>query len=183
MKEEIILPNFNFQKKLCNELRHIGDNMRSLLIISIISLCVFIGCKSSDIEQPEKNNNSKSKIILSDEYISISGECVHKILSNKLIGQMNTKRDMFNNEEITEEELIQKVYLYFESELSQQQKDELTSYSVKCDWESWTPPTEKHPFGFISAEILIEQFENVLCLDFLKKIDTAEILSEPDNEL
>lgn len=152
--------------------------LQFILVLSVIF--IISACRSNEIEQTKSDDQSIDKLISTDEYFNVPEECADKILSSKIIEQMRTKIHLFENEKVDDSELIQKVYIYLSSEPNAEQKDELENLIIKCDWDSWSPPAGNHPLGFLTAVIKIESFEQVLCLEWIKKIDTAEIEVQPD---
>lgn len=154
--------------------------MRTKIIIVLLTFLLF-ACNSQDkVESGELQNVKKTTLIPSNEYIVVPQECSDKILSTDLIKQMSVKNYLFKHEKITNEELTQKVILYFEKEPDADQKTFLNNNSVISDWNSWTPPKPNHPYGFIIAELPITNFNDILCADFIKKIDNAEREISPD---
>ncbi|MBZ0178679.1 MAG: hypothetical protein K8F36_05245 [Melioribacteraceae bacterium] len=154
--------------------------MKFPIALVILLILFTAACRSNEIEQTESNDQNNSKLISVNDYLNVPEECAHKILSGKLIEQMSKKIHLFEIENIDETELVQKVFIYLSSEPSIGQKDELNNLALKCDWESWSPPAANHPLGLLTAEIKIELFKQVLCLEWIKKIDTAEREVQPD---
>lgn len=153
--------------------------MKSLVVVFILTVS-FYSCSPQKVEEKENNTSITNTLIPKGAYISVPEECSSKVLDFKLIDQMSVKKYLFENDEISEEELMQKVILYFAEEPSEVQKEKLKKESVTAYWKLWTPPAENHPFGFVPAELEIKNFENVICLDFVKKIDTDEKVIEPN---
>lgn len=150
-------------------------------IIYVLVIAIF--CFSCNTEQSQENDSvqkNRSTLIPAEEYLSFAEDCTHKILSNKLIEQMSAKMYLFRNDLITEEEVIQKVIFYFESEPTTEQKTDLDRYSANIDWSSWSPPSSNHPLGFVMAVVPIPDFEKNLCLEFIKKVDSGETELHPD---
>jgi len=152
--------------------------MKTFIVIFLLSLSYF-SCSPQQVEEKEDNKMASHKLIPQDEYISFPKECSKKLMNFKLLEQMSVKNYLYKNDEISEDDLKQKVILYFTEEPSKIQKAELEKESAFCNWESWTPPAENHPFGFVLAELKIKNASNVICLDFVKKIDTGEDKIDP----
>ncbi len=47
--------------------------------------------------------------------------------------------------------------------------------------ETWTPPVGKHPWGFILAKLPPLKHADVLALPFIKRMDSAERILQPQN--
>ena len=80
---------------------------------------------------------------------------------------------------VTLEKALQKnkirVYLYFASEPNSTQIKELEGLGVSLDLEHWVPPVGSHPYGFLPAEIPANQLYNVVKLDYIVRITSAEL--------
>lgn len=73
------------------------------------------------------------------------------------------------------------VNLYFAEYPDGAQVDELEALGVRLYPETWTPPMEAHPLGFVLAEIPPLKFLDVITNEIVRRIDTAENLAEPMN--
>ena len=74
---------------------------------------------------------------------------------------------------------IQKVFIYLNGELTESQVNELESLGVSTDLGSWIRPVGNHPSGFLSADITVESFDQILEKEYVVRLDTAERLAEP----
>lgn len=152
--------------------------MKTFIILLVLSFC-FLSCNSKEVHEGEKNKLTDHTLIPQKEYLTVPDELGQKIMSYKLIEQMSVKNYLYKNNEINEDELSQKVILYFETEPTEDQKNQLKDQSAECYWELWTPPADNHPYGFITARLPITKFEDILYLDFIKKVDTGERELQP----
>jgi len=75
------------------------------------------------------------------------------------------------------------VLLYFSDRPSGDQLTALGNLGVRCYWETWTPPLEGHPLGFVVAELPVGNFVNALGLDFVRRMGTARARHAPRNNL
>lgn len=153
--------------------------MKTFIVVLALSFCLF-SCNSKEVHEVEKNKITARTLIPQEEYLTVPDELSQKIMSYKLIEQMSVKNYLFNNNEITDEDLTQKVILYFETEPTEDQKKQLNDQSAECYWELWTPPADNHQYGFITAKLPIRNFEEIITLDFIKKIDTGERELQPN---
>lgn len=150
-------------------------------IIALITFSIIlISCNSSEKNQNTKTSLSENSLIPKEEYIEILKECSDKLMSYTLIEQMSVKNYLFKNDEVSEGDLTQQIIIYFEEEPTVKQKELLTNNLAQCNWELWTPSADNHPLGFVTAVIPINNFEDIACLDFVKKIDTGEREISPD---
>jgi subtilisin family serine protease len=75
------------------------------------------------------------------------------------------------------------VLLYFTERPGPDRLTALGDLGVRCYWETWTPPLEGHPLGFVVATLPVANFVNTLGLDFLARMGTAEARHVPRNNL
>ena len=145
--------------------------MKSIIIIVVLTV-FFFACSSQDVKEKGDIVENKNTLIPQKEYISIPETCIKKLMSSKLLEQVSVKNYLFKNGKIAEDKLSQEVIIYFSEEPTETQKNELESQSALCNWNLWTTPAQNHPLGFVTATIAINSFENIVCFDFVKKIDT-----------
>ena len=75
------------------------------------------------------------------------------------------------------------VLLYFRERPSVERLAALEGLGVRCYWETWTPPLEGHPLGFVVATLPAASFISTLGLDFVARMGTAEARHVPMNNL
>jgi subtilisin family serine protease len=97
-----------------------------------------------------------------------------KILSGRLFEKINTIEKLSSTKLKSSIVAESKVFLYFSEYPSDDQIKLLESYGVKLMKETWTPPLENHPFGFIAATVPDINLQKVIAISSLRKIDTAE---------
>jgi subtilisin family serine protease len=96
-----------------------------------------------------------------------------KILSGKLY-------ESIRNAEKTSDHLksanvfVNSVIIYFDSYPSTEQIQELENLGVSLYFNTWTPPLENHPFGFMVASIPMNNIQKIIELSSVKKIDSGE---------
>jgi len=81
-----------------------------------------------------------------------------------------------------EQLLKQKIFLYFTQKPYNKQIEELEDLGVSIDLASWIPPLNNHPFGFLTADMPIDKLEEIADKEYIKMIDTAEQIYEPQND-
>jgi subtilisin family serine protease len=97
-----------------------------------------------------------------------------KILSGRLFEKINTIEKLSSTKLKSSIVAESKVFLYFSEYPSDDQIKLLETYGVKLMKETWTPPLENHPFGFIAATVPDINLQKVISISALRKIDTAE---------
>lgn len=97
-----------------------------------------------------------------------------KVLSGSLFEKINTIEKLLSTKQKSSIVSETKVFLYFSEYPTADQIKLLESYGVKLMRETWTPPLENHPFGFIAATVPDINLQKVMAISALKKIDTAE---------
>jgi len=76
------------------------------------------------------------------------------------------------------------VFLYFMERPTPPQIEEITSLGVKLYTETWTPPIHPgHPLGFILASVPVDTLIPLLRADYIRRVDTAERTSFPQNNI
>jgi subtilisin family serine protease len=110
-------------------------------------------------------------VLRTNDIISIPEEFVGKIGSGELIKIASEKQLLLKRNPTSSysAKTIQ-VVIYLDQYPSTADLDSFRSVGLNCIENSWTPPVYDHPFGFILAD-----------LNFVKKIDSAEQLSLPQN--
>jgi subtilisin family serine protease len=77
----------------------------------------------------------------------------------------------------------EKVFIYFAKPPTTKQVNELGALGVEVYPDSWIPPVGDFPNGFVLADIPIENIDSVATRNYIHRIDSAEQLSEPQNNL
>jgi subtilisin family serine protease len=76
----------------------------------------------------------------------------------------------------------EKVFLYFAKPPTTKQVNELGALGVEVYPDSWIPPVGDFSNGFVLADIPIENIDSVAARNYIHRIDSAEQLSEPQND-
>jgi subtilisin family serine protease len=76
----------------------------------------------------------------------------------------------------------EKVFIYFTKPPTTKQVNELGALGVEVYPDSWIPPIGDFPTGFVLADIPIENIDSVAARNYIHRIDSAEQLSEPQND-
>jgi len=120
--------------------------------------------------------------LTTNDIISIPEKFVSKIWSGELIKIVSEKQFLLNRDPTgsPSNKTIQ-VVIYLEHYPSMADLVSFQSVGLNYIENSWTPPVYDHPYGFILAELKVDNFINALALDIVKKIDSAEQLSFPQN--
>jgi len=83
----------------------------------------------------------------------------------------------------TEDLTSQRIYIHFEQEPTQSQLAELRDLGITAYADSWIPPVGAHPTGFILADMPADRLNELAAKDYVIKLNTAEQLLEPANDL
>ena len=77
----------------------------------------------------------------------------------------------------------QQVFIHFEQEPTSVQIGELESLGVSIHPDTWIPPLENHPTGFVMASMPVDKLNDVAALGAVASLNTAEVMNEPHNDL
>jgi len=125
--------------------------------------------------------SSNRLLVKQANLIPLNRQNQQKILSGLLLEKVSAKRMVQN-------QILQKsgtastmVVLYFSSSPSEAELTDLNDLGVECFRDTWTPPLDNHPFGYMIARIPVQNFESILSMNFIKKMDTAERTAKAQN--
>ena len=83
----------------------------------------------------------------------------------------------------TENLAMQRIYIYFSSTPSASQVQELQDLGIILYQDTWIPPVGNHPAGFLLADMPIDKLDELASKSYAVKLDTAEQVHEPQNDL
>jgi subtilisin family serine protease len=106
-----------------------------------------------------------------------------KIASGRLVEAVSRKAVRVRSGLMKSADARTTVLLYFSGRPSPGNLASLDALGVRCYWETWTPPVEGHPLGFVVADLPVAGFVNTLGLDFVRRMGTAEARHAPRNNL
>ncbi|MBN1639127.1 MAG: S8 family serine peptidase [Ignavibacteriales bacterium] len=123
--------------------------------------------------------------LITESKITLNSEQEDKVLSGKLIIQLERKLDIQKKSILgfNDPESFQTVVIYMKELPSADQVNELNKLGVECYLGCWTPPLENHPLGFFLAKMPANKFSETINLEFIKKMDTAEYENLPHNNV
>ena len=78
---------------------------------------------------------------------------------------------------------IQRIFIYLAQEPTADQIDELEAMGITPYPDSWIPPVGEYPTGFIVADMPINRLDELSAKDYVVRLDTAEQILEPQNDL
>ncbi len=113
-------------------------------------------------------------ISLNSRILSIPKDYKHKINSGKLLEHINNNKFKTKSGGNRANQNKTMVALYFENYPSASQMLELRNTGIEYFKETWIPPLENHPYGFLLASMPNEKLIETISFEFIKKIDTAE---------
>ena len=73
--------------------------------------------------------------------------------------------------------------VYFTERPDPNQIGILEKSGIQLYSETWIPPLQNHPYGFMIAKVPVDNFNTLLREDFVMKVGSAETLFEPNNNL
>jgi hypothetical protein len=112
---------------------------------------------------------------------SIVNQAKNKVLSGRLLEKINLIEKLSSTQLKSSILSESKVFFYFSEFPSSDQITFLDKFGVKLMRETWTPPLENHPFGFIAASVPDKNLQEVIAISAIKKIDIAERSSHAMN--
>jgi hypothetical protein len=155
----------------------------------MISFVVFLGMSAASCSNNPEDNQTTSKSTIS-ETNQVTNSTSQDKISSLLQIQINLRKAQLANP--TPERLdqmqaqgmnitdigIQRIYIYLNQQLTQEQVVELQSFGVTLYPDTWIPPLTNHPAGFIMANIPVDQLETLAAKNYVIKVDSAEIQSQ-----
>jgi len=116
--------------------------------------------------------SQNTKILTQSDLVKIPNEYTNKVVSGKLIEHISKKNFLAKSN--SNQVASTKVALYFEKFPASEQFHTLDNLAIEYYTETWIPPTDNHPLGFLLASLPNDKLNETLSCNFLKKIDTAE---------
>ena len=115
--------------------------------------------------------------------VVVPPELFAKVGSGRLIESVSRKMLSVKSGVMKAADAGTTVLLYFSERPSADRVATLENLGVRCYWETWTPPLEGHPLGFVVATLPVANFVNTLGLDFVSMMGTAEMQRRPLNNV
>ncbi|MGE5364903.1 MAG: S8/S53 family peptidase [Bacteroidota bacterium] len=147
--------------------------MRSMF--SILMFIILYTVSYPQIQQP---------LSISENYkITVREDLRDKILSGKLLQQISDKLLLKSQapESATELSDMENIVIYYDHYPLSSDLRRLDEAGVEYFTETWIPPFNDHPYGFILARVPAEKFGQLLTDPAVRKIDSGEYQSYPLN--
>ncbi len=77
----------------------------------------------------------------------------------------------------------QRVFVYLSQPPSQLQIEQLEAMGITLYLDSWIPPLENHPTGFLVADMPVDKLNELAAKDYVLSLDSAERTVQPQNDL
>jgi subtilisin family serine protease len=124
-------------------------------------------------------------IVPQDSFYPVEVNNMSKIASGDVFSLLNEKSFLkqLNLESINEITDFALMTIYFDEEPSLDQINSLEKLGIQLYSETWIPPLQNHPLGFMIAKVPVNNFNLLLREDFVMKVGSAENVFEPNNNL
>ncbi len=76
---------------------------------------------------------------------------------------------------------IQRVFIYFDHNMTSVQSDELTNLGITLYPDSWMPPAGSNPNGFLIADVPVDKLDELAAKTYVIKLDSAETSRKPQS--
>jgi subtilisin family serine protease len=118
----------------------------------------------------------------SDESV-IEMELVSKVASSEVFEQIREKKHLKQLNPTIQNEKVDYIFLtvYFAEKPSEGELAQIENTGVEFFVESWIPPMQNHPYGFIIAKVPVDKVNTLLTESSVIKVGSAETISEPNN--
>ena len=126
---------------------------------------------------------SQEKILVpSENIITVRSEFESKVASSEVFRLLNEKaqRKLQKTNNVSEDLNTVLLNLYFEEKPSFDKIQILENSGIKVYPNTWIPPLENHPLGFLIAKVPIDKVDTLLSNSFVLKISSAETVFEPN---
>ncbi|HTY60343.1 MAG TPA: S8 family serine peptidase, partial [Bacteroidota bacterium] len=117
------------------------------------------------------------------DLVAVPAGLAGKIESGRLIDAVSRKMLRVRSGLMKAADASATVLLYFNERPSASDEAALGDLGVRCYWETWTPPLEGHPLGFVVATLPVANFIGTLDLAVVRRMGTAEVRHAPRNNL
>ncbi len=119
----------------------------------------------------------------SSDLVAVPADLARKIGSGKLIDDVSRQVLRTRSGLMKAADATTTVLLYFSERPSAGSIESLGNLGVRCYWETWTPPMDGHPLGFVVATMPASNFLATLGLDCVARMGTARARHVPRNNL
>ncbi len=121
----------------------------------------------------------------------INAETINEKVSGDLLTQINLKNEQIAHPTSERLEIMknmgmmvdnlenQRIFIHLERELNDAQVKELQTMGLTLYLDSWIPPVGAHPTGYVIADMPIEVLEELVEIEYIVKLDTAERQLQP----
>lgn len=131
-------------------------------------------------------NLAQEKILVPQEFsYNVEAENISKIASGEVFRLLNEKKYLkqLNPESVGEKIDNMLLTIYFNEKPGYDQISDLEKFGIQLFTETWIPPLQNHPYGFMIAKVPIDNFNSLLNNKFVVRVGSAETLFEPNNNL
>jgi subtilisin family serine protease len=154
-----------------------------ILALSLILAILILG-SLSQAPTSAQNPQPSSKI---SSLLLIQVETKQRLANSELPAEMASIPGLSQNSQQPPKALTglstQRIFIYLTEPPGQPQIEELEALGLSLYLDSWIPPVGSHPQGFIIADMPIDKLEKLASKDFVVRLNSAERLAQPQNDL
>ncbi len=136
-------------------------------VIFILSALLILCCSCSEPVNPKIGSLLQTQLNLKKEQLENPTSERLQMMEN-----MGMRVDDLEN---------QRIFIHLQKLPDDSQVKELESMGVVLYLDSWIPPLDNHPTGFLLADMALEKLAALAEIDYIIRLETAERALEPQN--
>lgn len=136
-------------------------------ITLIMVVLLTLGCADNEPANPKTGSLLQTQVNLKKEQLANPTKDRLQVMQNMGMSVDDLKQ--------------QRIFIHLQELPNESQAEELESMGVVLYLDSWIPPLENHPTGFLLADIPIEKLAELAEIDYIINMETAERALEPQN--
>jgi hypothetical protein len=168
--------------------------IRKLTVLITIQSIVVIGilaCSCSNnsetkgtLAQSKVSDTNQSAVSTSQTKISSLLQLQISLRKDQMTSPTSERLDQMQEQGLNIKQIgTQRIYIYLKQKMTQFQVDELKSMDIILYLDSWIPPVGNNPTGFYLADMPVGKLDILAAKDYIIKLDTAEIQSQPQSDI
>lgn len=133
------------------------------ILVTLLTLC----CSCAEPANPNTGSLLQTQVNLKKEQLVNPSDDRLQVMQN-----MGMRVDDLGN---------QRIFIHLQEPPDDSQLKELESIGVFLYLDSWIPPLENHPTGFLLADMPVDKLAELAEIDYIIRLETAERALEPHN--